>query len=569
VLAIAGLAVAGMLGRLIFDEIRAPARCRANLTQISLALRAYHEVHGSFPPAYVLGATGDRYHSWRVLLLPFLGQDDLYRQYRLDEPWNSEHNQALANKMPAAYASPFASSRRSGVANFLAITGPATAWPEQYAVRLEDIHDDKRLTIQLVESTDSDVLWIEPRDITHEQALRHEYSRGRSFHVAMADGRVVSLSHDLVPEIYAMMLTISGGRWFDRGEWPARADSSNALAPTRPAADFRQTDVLPFPTGPIIKGRNYVYCSTFEIAWNEARQLLGGGPISLVEPVPMVDALNRHTFASRNLSEDSYIVRAGVGSAAFGGETRAQMERRFPGLASDLLNRESSDHELCIYTYLLKSLPFGAEFDSLLTALPFEQGGERIDVASFGVRDLNDSDSRGREMQAQVTVLDYVSDDDFVLQLTPTGPRDEIVLAKVVADETLEKTVAAVRQRIARPDPRHREKRMIAAESLVVPKLSANIDRRYSEIERRQITGGELSIGNARQIIRFRLDETGARLESEVDLSVMNGHDPPPPGQRKFIFDKPFLIYLFERNADQPYFAAWIDNTELMEPFSK
>src|SRR5260370_27069838 len=98
VLAIAGLAVAGIVGRVIIDEIRAPARCRANLTQISLALRAYHEAHGSFPPAYVLGPSGERYHSWRVLLLPFLGQDELYRQYRLDEPLDSEHNQALVNK---------------------------------------------------------------------------------------------------------------------------------------------------------------------------------------------------------------------------------------------------------------------------------------------------------------------------------------------------------------------------------------------------------------------------------------------------------------------------------------
>ena len=55
-------------------------------------------------------------------------------------------------------------------------------------------------------------------------------------------------------------------------------------------------------------------------------------------------------------------------------------------------------------------------------------------------------------------------------------------------------------------------------------------------------------------------------LESEAVIMGDNGHIPSmPAGKRKFVFDRPFLIYLIERGADQPYFAAWIENTEFMD----
>jgi hypothetical protein len=81
-----------------------------------------------------------------------------------------------------------------------------------------------------------------------------------------------------------------------------------------------------------------------------------------------------------------------------------------------------------------------------------------------------------------------------------------------------------------------------------------------------EILGTDLWVSRAIQIIKFRIDETGAVLESEA---VMHFDFGAPAGHREFVFDRPFLIYLIERTADQPYFAAWIENTELMEPFAK
>jgi hypothetical protein len=72
----------------------------ARLQHIELALEVYYEAHGCYPPQYLVDGQGKPAHSWRVLLLPYLGYDELYRRYRFDEPWNGPHNSLLAGEMP-------------------------------------------------------------------------------------------------------------------------------------------------------------------------------------------------------------------------------------------------------------------------------------------------------------------------------------------------------------------------------------------------------------------------------------------------------------------------------------
>ncbi len=78
-----------------------------NLKQIGLAMHNYESTFGTFPPAYIADkATGKPLLSWRVAILPFLEQDALYKQFHLDEPWDSAHNKTLIARMPPVYRSP-------------------------------------------------------------------------------------------------------------------------------------------------------------------------------------------------------------------------------------------------------------------------------------------------------------------------------------------------------------------------------------------------------------------------------------------------------------------------------
>ena len=81
-------------------------QCKNNFKQVGLALHNYHDAWRSLPPAYTTDKNGKPGLSWRVLILPYIEQDALYKQFKLDEPWDSENNKKLLDKMPKVYAIP-------------------------------------------------------------------------------------------------------------------------------------------------------------------------------------------------------------------------------------------------------------------------------------------------------------------------------------------------------------------------------------------------------------------------------------------------------------------------------
>jgi len=100
--------ILGILFAFFLPAERAPrtvarrSQCKNNLKQIGLALHIYHETHGAFPPACTVDANGKPLHSWRTVILPFLGQKDLYESIDLTKPWNDPANaEAFATQVHA------------------------------------------------------------------------------------------------------------------------------------------------------------------------------------------------------------------------------------------------------------------------------------------------------------------------------------------------------------------------------------------------------------------------------------------------------------------------------------
>ena len=89
----------------IIGEKREQERSANNLRQIGLALHNHHDVHGGLPTNTV-GPNGQPLLSWRVHLLPYLGEQNLYSQFKLNEPWDSPNNRRLLDQMPRVYATP-------------------------------------------------------------------------------------------------------------------------------------------------------------------------------------------------------------------------------------------------------------------------------------------------------------------------------------------------------------------------------------------------------------------------------------------------------------------------------
>ncbi len=140
------------------------------LTQLASALREYEKANGHLPPAAVYGEHGEALLSWRVLVLPYMGQDDLFKRFKLDEPWNSPNNLPLLDKMPPVFAS------HKGVDTVVPFTtiyqvfvGPGTAFEGPEGVCLADFPDGLDKTFLVVEAREA-VQWTKPADLTYDPA---------------------------------------------------------------------------------------------------------------------------------------------------------------------------------------------------------------------------------------------------------------------------------------------------------------------------------------------------------------------------------------------------------------
>lgn len=142
-------------------------RCGSTINQIMLAMHKYHDEHGHFPHPSVCDGTGKPLLSWRVALLPQLGYGQLYKQFKLDEPWDSEHNKKLLAKIPKAYA-PLGHAPKDAHATFYQVlVGNGAAFEEKTDLTFMDITDGTSNTVFLVEAGDP-VPWTKPADLPYD-----------------------------------------------------------------------------------------------------------------------------------------------------------------------------------------------------------------------------------------------------------------------------------------------------------------------------------------------------------------------------------------------------------------
>ena len=184
-----------------------------NLKQIGLAMHNYYDVYKMFPRSSYT-EDGKPLLSWRVHILPFVGQIDLYRQFRLDEPWHSEHNKALIAKMPDAFKNPKleAADGEKGLTNYLQPTGEFALFRRDKEPIFASITDGSSNTIAAVESQKK-VIWTQPDDleIDPEKPLAELNFLPGGFYALFADGHVSLVPANFPPEVLANLFNPQDG----------------------------------------------------------------------------------------------------------------------------------------------------------------------------------------------------------------------------------------------------------------------------------------------------------------------------------------------------------------------
>jgi hypothetical protein len=213
------------------------SQCSGHLCGIALALHHYHDQYGHFPPAYIADASGKPMHSWRVLILPYLG-GQLHTAYNFNEPWDGPNNSKLANQMPANFRCPSDKQTSPNMTSYFYVLNAGRQTPGSPPIKLSDIKDDP--TIMLIESNTARVNWLEPRDLSvaemidatkskaagataaphhHDSAM---WRTGGSFMVAMHDASRRPLPADIDADTLRALLSIDGGEQVELPDFDKR-----------------------------------------------------------------------------------------------------------------------------------------------------------------------------------------------------------------------------------------------------------------------------------------------------------------------------------------------------------
>jgi hypothetical protein len=335
---------------------------------------------------------------------------------------------------------------------------------------------------------------------------------------------------------------------------------------------FKKTFITPHMETEIHSGTNLLWCGTFQLAWNEAckrsggdLQLAGLGSESPLQH-PMAAALNQHAFTRDCIDDASYVAMAGLVKDKMDQKILAAVKDKFHGAFKPRLLPEKyttgRPQDFVAYACLWKKLSFAVPFERLEDSFTF--GGAR--VRAFGIGRTKASHN---SMYSQVQILDYQDEHDFVVELKTTAEGDRLILAQVQPQGTLQNTVTAVRQRVARSQAEPAGTNDV----LIVPRIAFDLLREYSEIESRWLVpvagkvAPDLLLLSALQTIKFEMNEKGVELQSEAHMAFCCAKEGEPPRKHLMIFDQPFLVLLERTGARMPYFALWVDNPELLVPW--
>lgn len=207
----------------LLNQIIAPLSTREkmdNFKQLLLAMHNYASAYEVFPPNKdARKEDGSSLLSWRVYILPFIGEAELYSQFNLKEPWDSEHNLKLLEKMPSIFSGHASlqappGSLKPGYTTYVAPVGTGTVFGGTKPTKFADVTDGTSNTVVLVDvKPEFAVPWTAPKDYNFkvDQAAAGLATSEGQFIAALGDGSVQTFSATLPNQTIINLFQMNDG----------------------------------------------------------------------------------------------------------------------------------------------------------------------------------------------------------------------------------------------------------------------------------------------------------------------------------------------------------------------
>jgi hypothetical protein len=339
-----------------------------------------------------------------------------------------------------------------------------------------------------------------------------------------------------------------------------RAQDAAAIPPITSITELKETVLLPAFSSPIPAGQNAVWCATFQICWDQLTSDILKEPIEISGAEDLVKRLNATPYSKDQLPEDSAYSAVGFVEKGILATIEKEMKRLFPNVLPDL---GAPSAGIVAYGYLRAGAKFDLPFVTQENMRYKDSIGRETSVKSFGlgVKDMFTSPALRKQIRVLFDKSPYDAQDEFGVDLCSSSKPNQVILAKLQKKRSLAETWLEVQARITSPRKNFSE-RFGPNEVLLIPEVSFSLNRHFGELEGADRTFKNLGfrgkyISRACQSIEFVLDRGGAQVDSEAMVRVR-------PLPRVFVLDGPFMIILRKRDSEFPYFAMWVDNSEVM-----
>lgn len=335
--------------------------------------------------------------------------------------------------------------------------------------------------------------------------------------------------------------------------------------------NIKNTSLTPAFTGKLgDTDTNNVWVGSFQLAWNEfLDKRLDGKELKFEDyDSQLANELNKRSFTKDMISDDSYYIKVAETTPELKNEIEQDLKNKFNYNSSILDNLDFTKidgNRKCytLYAMLCKNFEFPKPFDKL-TGVVFKNSQEFYQY--FGIEN-----SSSEEINSNVEVLYYnknsdnnLKSNDFAVNLKTKG-EDEVIICRTDSNDSFE----SIYQEINEKTKNYTGSREFGEnDELKIPYINLDTVINYDELCGKFIEGTDgLYLMNAMQNVKFSLNEKGGNLTSEAGIQDM--YLSTSFETRFFYFNDNFIIFLKEKNAEKPYFALRVTNTDLLVPFEQ
>ena len=296
-----------------------------------------------------------------------------------------------------------------------------------------------------------------------------------------------------------------------------------------------------------------IWIGTFQLVWNDFTDKFVHNYVRFKDGTPeIVWELNAKTFGTKDISGKCYYKITSKVTKKIKDKIKKAIAKKF-NETSDILDKldlTPNPNNYIIYAMLKKDFEFLYSFDKLGKS----SFGEKQEAEYFGIDGNSDS-----EKSKGIEVLFYNNSDDYAVVLKTKG-NDNVYLYRTSANKPFNQIYEDLNKKknIYRGITYLRK-----IDELKVPNIKFFEEKNFTELENKRVLGTNITIGQAIESIKFEMDNKGVRHKSEAAMTILTtAMRAPTEVPRYYYFDKTFVIFLVEKDKNNPYFALRVNNIE-------